>query len=222
MPSLWFYGDNDSYFVPETWQRMHAEYVAAGGWARLVAFGSFGNDAHGLFPPPGTPIWLPEVGAFFAGLGLPFVPVKPQAQAAVAKLSLPARGIVRVERAAHRTYRAGRPRLARPSRRPQRPQRRADPRPRGRVRRPSPPTPGCAIVLGGSGKAFCAGADLAFMREVGGYTWEQNRADAETLAEMLWTLYTCPVPVVARIHGDCYAGGSASPRSATSGWSPRA
>jgi methylglutaconyl-CoA hydratase len=64
-----------------------------------------------------------------------------------------------------------------------------------------------AIVLGGSGKAFCAGADLAFMREVGGYTREQNRADAETLAEMLWTLYTCPVPVVARIHGDCYAGG---------------
>jgi len=64
-----------------------------------------------------------------------------------------------------------------------------------------------AIVLGGSGKAFCAGADLAFMREVGGYTWEQNRSDAETLAEMLWTLYSCPVPVIARIHGDCYAGG---------------
>ena len=63
------------------------------------------------------------------------------------------------------------------------------------------------IVLGGSGKAFCAGADLAFMREVGGYTWEQNRADAEVLAEMLWTMYRCPIPVVARIHGDCYAGG---------------
>jgi methylglutaconyl-CoA hydratase len=64
-----------------------------------------------------------------------------------------------------------------------------------------------AIVLGGSGKAFCAGADLAFMREVGGYSWEQNRADAEVLAEMLWAMYTCPIPVVARIHGDCYAGG---------------
>ena len=64
-----------------------------------------------------------------------------------------------------------------------------------------------AIVLGASGKAFCAGADLAFMREVGGYTWEQNRADAEVLAEMLWAMYSCPVPVVARIHGDCYAGG---------------
>jgi methylglutaconyl-CoA hydratase len=64
-----------------------------------------------------------------------------------------------------------------------------------------------AIVLGGSGKAFCAGADLASMREIGTYTWEQNRADAETLAAMLWTMYTCPVPVIARIHGDCYAGG---------------
>ena len=64
-----------------------------------------------------------------------------------------------------------------------------------------------AIVLGGSGKAFCAGADLAFMREVGGYTWEQNRRDAEVLAEMLWTMYSCPIPVIARIHGDCYAGG---------------
>ena len=64
-----------------------------------------------------------------------------------------------------------------------------------------------AVVVGGSGKAFCAGADLAFMREMGGYTWEQNRADAQALADMLWAMYSCPVPVVARIHGDCYAGG---------------
>jgi methylglutaconyl-CoA hydratase len=64
-----------------------------------------------------------------------------------------------------------------------------------------------AIVLGGSGKAFCAGADLAFMREAASYTWEQNHADAAGLAEMLWSMYSCPVPVIARIHGDCYAGG---------------
>jgi len=63
------------------------------------------------------------------------------------------------------------------------------------------------IVLGGSGKAFCAGADLAFMREAADYTWEQNHADAAALAEMLWAIYGCPVPVIARIHGDCYAGG---------------
>ena len=55
-----------------------------------------------------------------------------------------------------------------------------------------------AIVLGGSGKAFCAGADLAFMREIGTYTWAQNRADAETLAAMLWSMFSCPVPVIAR------------------------
>ena len=64
-----------------------------------------------------------------------------------------------------------------------------------------------AIVLGGHGKAFCAGADLSWMREMAGYDWEQNRADAQHLADMLWAIWSCPVPVVARIHGDCYAGG---------------
>jgi methylglutaconyl-CoA hydratase len=64
-----------------------------------------------------------------------------------------------------------------------------------------------AVVLGGRGKAFCACADLGWMRRMAGYSWEQNRADAQALAEMLWTIYRCPVPVVGRIHGDCYAGG---------------
>jgi len=64
-----------------------------------------------------------------------------------------------------------------------------------------------AIVLGGHGKAFCAGADLAWMREMAGYTWERNRGDAQALADMLWAIYRCPVPVVGRVHADCYAGG---------------
>jgi len=64
-----------------------------------------------------------------------------------------------------------------------------------------------AVVLGGRGKAFCAGADLAWMRAMADYTWPQNHADAARLAEMLWTIWNCPVPVVGRIHGDCYAGG---------------
>ena len=63
------------------------------------------------------------------------------------------------------------------------------------------------IVLGGHGKAFCAGADLAWMRAFAHYDWEQNRADAARLADMLWALYSCPVPLIGRIHGDCYAGG---------------
>jgi methylglutaconyl-CoA hydratase len=64
-----------------------------------------------------------------------------------------------------------------------------------------------AVVLGGHGKAFCAGADLAWMRAMADYTWEQNRDDAQAMAHMLWTLYSCPLPIVGRIHGDCYAGG---------------
>jgi methylglutaconyl-CoA hydratase len=64
-----------------------------------------------------------------------------------------------------------------------------------------------AIVLGGRGKAFCAGADLSWMRTMASYTWEQNRADAQALADTLWTVYRCPIPVIGRIHGDCYAGG---------------
>jgi methylglutaconyl-CoA hydratase len=63
------------------------------------------------------------------------------------------------------------------------------------------------VVLGAHGKAFSAGADLNWMRAMADYTWEQNRDDAARLAEMLWTLYRCPLPVVGRIHGDCYAGG---------------
>ena len=64
-----------------------------------------------------------------------------------------------------------------------------------------------AVVLAGHGKAFCAGADLSWMRAMAGYSWDENQADAARLAQMLWAIYSCPVPVVGRIHGDCYAGG---------------
>lgn len=64
-----------------------------------------------------------------------------------------------------------------------------------------------AVVLGGRGKAFCAGADLSWMRAMADYTWEQNEADALALARMLHTIWRCPVPVIGRIQGDCYAGG---------------
>jgi methylglutaconyl-CoA hydratase len=63
------------------------------------------------------------------------------------------------------------------------------------------------IVLGAHGKAFCAGADLNWMSAMADFSWEQNRADAQRLADMLYTLDQCPVPVIGRIQGDCYAGG---------------
>lgn len=63
------------------------------------------------------------------------------------------------------------------------------------------------VVLAAEGKAFCAGADLNWMKAMAGYGWQENHADAARLAEMLWTLHQCPVPVIARVQGDAYAGG---------------
>jgi methylglutaconyl-CoA hydratase len=64
-----------------------------------------------------------------------------------------------------------------------------------------------AIVLAASGPAFCAGADLNWMRRMADYTHAENLADAAKLAEMLRVIYSCPKPTVARIQGDVYAGG---------------
>ncbi|MCX7251631.1 MAG: enoyl-CoA hydratase/isomerase family protein [Burkholderiales bacterium] len=64
-----------------------------------------------------------------------------------------------------------------------------------------------AIVLAAEGPAFCAGADLNWMRRMADYDREQNLADAARLAEMLRVIHHCPKPVVARVQGDVYAGG---------------
>lgn len=64
-----------------------------------------------------------------------------------------------------------------------------------------------AIVLAAEGPAFCAGADLNWMRAMADYSHADNLADASALAAMLWTVYTCAHPVVAQIQGDVYAGG---------------
>jgi methylglutaconyl-CoA hydratase len=64
-----------------------------------------------------------------------------------------------------------------------------------------------AIVLAANGPAFCAGADLNWMKKMAGYSHAENNADAMQLADMLRTIYLCPKPVVARVQGDCYAGG---------------
>lgn len=63
------------------------------------------------------------------------------------------------------------------------------------------------IVLEAEGSAFCAGADLNWMRRMADYSQEENLADAGKLAEMLRVIYECPKPTVARIQGDVVAGG---------------
>lgn len=64
-----------------------------------------------------------------------------------------------------------------------------------------------AIVLAANGPAFCAGADLNWMKKMAGYSHDENQADAARLADMLRTIYLCPKPTVAKVQGDCYAGG---------------
>ena len=64
-----------------------------------------------------------------------------------------------------------------------------------------------AIVLGANGPAFCAGANLNWMRRMADYTRAENLADAGKLAAMLRTIADCPKPTIARVQGDVYAGG---------------
>ena len=64
-----------------------------------------------------------------------------------------------------------------------------------------------AIVLAAEGPAFCAGANLNWMRRMADYSRDENRMDAGLLAEMLRVIYECPKPTIARVQGDVYAGG---------------
>ncbi|KAF1026299.1 MAG: putative enoyl-CoA hydratase echA6 [Burkholderia plantarii] len=63
-----------------------------------------------------------------------------------------------------------------------------------------------AVVLAAEGPAFCAGADLNWMRKMAGYGDAENRADALRLARMLDAVHRCGKPVIARIHGDACDG----------------
>jgi len=65
-----------------------------------------------------------------------------------------------------------------------------------------------AMVLAGNGPAFCAGADLNWMKRMAGYSYEQNLADAQGLAGMLSALDRLPKPTIARVHGPAFAGGT--------------
>jgi methylglutaconyl-CoA hydratase len=63
------------------------------------------------------------------------------------------------------------------------------------------------MVLAGHGPAFCAGADLNWMKRMSGFSFEENYADALGLARMLNALYAMRKPTVARVHGPAFAGG---------------
>ena len=63
------------------------------------------------------------------------------------------------------------------------------------------------VVLKGTGKNFCAGADLNWMSRMVSYTREENVRDSSLLAKMYALINECPLPVVGRIQGAAIGGG---------------
>jgi len=64
-----------------------------------------------------------------------------------------------------------------------------------------------ALVLAARGNAFCAGADLNWMKSVIDYDFEHNRAEAAGLADMLWALHDLDIPSIALVQGPAVGGG---------------
>jgi len=63
------------------------------------------------------------------------------------------------------------------------------------------------IVLRSNGKAFCAGADLAYLQELQGFSYEENLEDSRKLMELFNLIYCLPKVVIAEIQGHALAGG---------------
>jgi methylglutaconyl-CoA hydratase len=63
------------------------------------------------------------------------------------------------------------------------------------------------VVVAARGPAFCAGADLNWMRSMAGFSHADNHADALKVARMFDAVHSCSRPVVARVHGDAFGGG---------------
>lgn len=64
-----------------------------------------------------------------------------------------------------------------------------------------------AILLRAEGPAFCAGADLAYLQELAGFSAEQNLEDSRRLKDCLLAIWNCPKPVIAAVQGPAVAGG---------------
>ena len=70
-----------------------------------------------------------------------------------------------------------------------------------------PPRALRGVVLAGEGAAFCAGADVEWMRGAIGLSVEENEGDAASMQAMFGAIDACPVPVIARVHGAALGGG---------------
>jgi dienelactone hydrolase len=80
IPSIWFYGDNDSTIQRTIWQEMHMQYTSAQPQptAELVAFGTFFRDGHFIQNyPEGMDILFPNFDRFLKQIGMPYANLLP-------------------------------------------------------------------------------------------------------------------------------------------------
>lgn len=65
-----------------------------------------------------------------------------------------------------------------------------------------------AVILKANGKAFCAGADLAYLQQLQAFTFDQNLEDSQNLRGLFQQIYQYPKPVIAQVEGHAIAGGA--------------
>jgi methylglutaconyl-CoA hydratase len=63
------------------------------------------------------------------------------------------------------------------------------------------------IILNAEGEAFSAGADLAYLQQLQGFSYEQNFADSSHLKELFALVYELKKVVIAEVQGHALAGG---------------
>jgi len=64
------------------------------------------------------------------------------------------------------------------------------------------------IILTGEGTAFCAGADLNWMKDVMYASFEENFKEVWRPGELLHLMYSIPKPLIGRINGPAIGGGT--------------
>jgi len=63
------------------------------------------------------------------------------------------------------------------------------------------------VIITGTGKSFCAGADLNWMKNMVNYSFEENVKDSKLLLDLYNSIYNCKKPVIAKVNGHAFGGG---------------